>query len=79
MLLLIFPFRAVNSCLICSGAPVLGAYVFTIVISSLDLSLDHYVASLLFLYFKNGTKIDLQIYTSLGVQHSGLIFLYTTK
>ena len=34
VLLSIFPFMFVNICFMCLGAPILGAYIFTIIISS---------------------------------------------
>ena len=56
VLLSISSFIAVSSCLMYWGAPMLGSYIFIIVISSWIDSLDHYVVSLFVscnsLYFK---------------------------
>ena len=56
VLLLISPFIVVSICLTYCGVPMLGAYIFIIVISSWDWSFDHYIVSLFVsshgLYFK---------------------------
>ena len=51
VLLLISSFIAVSIFLMYWGAPILGPYIFIIVISSLDWSLDHYVVSFLVTFF----------------------------
>ena len=58
VLLLISSFILVSICLTYCGAPMLGAYIFIIGISSLDWSFDHYVVS----FFVSFYSLYLKVY-----------------